>query len=138
MVLTKAIGTLANQMNQLPHTLHNDYVIVRHAHSIANEAGIITSNSETAMLPTQGLTPLGRSQVTTTELPPILQPPLHKQVVVYTSDFTRAMETAELLANRLGLDESVIHVTPVLRERNFGTTLEGQPNTRWELCLSTA
>jgi len=94
--------------------LRNRYYLVRHGQSEANVVGIIVSSPHNGV-GRFGLSPLGRDQVRTTALPSELGP----QAIVYASDFLRARETAEIIAERLGAGTPML--TPALRERDFGT-----------------
>ncbi|KAH3762257.1 ADP-ribose pyrophosphatase [Pelomyxa schiedti] len=107
-------------------------VVMRHGHSVANERGVINSSPATATRPEWGLTGLGAQQASRCELPALLTGA--SAVVVCTSDFTRAVETADIVIERLGaLGVTVTKLVEMdLRERNFGPLLEGEPTSRYE------
>src|SRR5215216_165413 len=91
-------------------TLH----FVRHGETEWNRAGLIQGSSDIA------LSERGHAQAR--ELAAQLAArPIH---ALYSSDLRRAVETAEPLARRLGLE---IETTPALRERDFGAN-EGRPS----------
>ncbi|MGB4270743.1 MAG: histidine phosphatase family protein [Spirochaetota bacterium] len=97
--------------------LHNQYFLMRHAQSVANEKHIIVSNPASA-LEHYGLTPLGEKQV--------MQAIAHNKWLdsinyIYTSDFLRAYQTASLVGQMVKVP---ILVDYRLRERYFGQ-LEG-------------
>jgi probable phosphoglycerate mutase len=108
-------------MNHLSDTerLVNRYHVMRHGQSKANEAGVIVSRIETDRGGDWGLSELGRRQALAAAeqcgLPA-------EDMVIRSSDFSRARETAEIVRAHLGAGEVV--VTEALRERCFGD-LEG-------------
>jgi len=102
----------------------NNYFLIRHGHSEANNRGIIISNPETGTIK-YGLTENGRKQVTAaaadfsiTEDQRKDQSQLSPTLIIYSSDFLRTRETAEILKEILHTGE--INYTPLLRERFFG------------------
>ena len=99
------------------HTLElqNHYYLMRHGQSLANVQGIIVSHPESG---TQGfgLTDAGRRQVL--ESAKTLRTKI-EEVVIYSSDFLRARETAELVKATLSLNRPVEY-SALLRERDFG------------------
>lgn len=96
-------------------SLTNRYFSLRHGESTANVAGLIVSQ------PVHGchnyaLTDHGQQQILQT-----LQQPLPldaERVTIYSSDFARTKETADLTAEALGVPG--VEYTPLLRERDFG------------------
>ncbi|KAJ1633834.1 histidine phosphatase superfamily [Pavlovales sp. CCMP2436] len=127
---------------QLP-TLRNRYFALRHGQSEANVEGIISSSPEVGTV-THGLTAEGRLQArrAATALVDIVGREHLSEVYFYSSDFTRALQTAEealgavrnlvefensaTLQDRVELARHEIVITPLLRERWFGA-LDGQP-----------
>jgi probable phosphoglycerate mutase len=97
--------------------LANRFSVMRHAQSSANVAGIIVSRIGSDLRGDYGLTGHGRRQALAAAqgcgLPP--------DTVIYSSDFARARQTAEIVRAHLGAVEVVMARS--LRERRFG---------RWE------
>ena len=110
-------------MNHLSDTerLVNRYHVMRHGQSKANEAGVIVSRIETDRGGDWGLSELGRRQALAAAeqcgLPA-------EDMVIRSSDFSRARETAQIVRACLGAAE--VNLTEALRERCFGD-LEGTP-----------
>lgn len=94
--------------------LANRFGAMRHAHSKANARGIIVSRIETDRAGDYGLTEQGRQQALTAArgcgLP--------ADTVICSSDFRRAIQTAQIVRAQLGAPEVVIAAE--LRERCFG------------------
>jgi len=107
-------------MNQLSGVarLTNTYRVMRHGQSKANEAGVIVSRIETDRHGDWGLSELGRRQALTAAE----GSGLPADTVIWSSDFSRARETAEIVRAHLGAPEVIL--TDALRERCFGD-LEG-------------
>lgn len=106
-----------HKMNQLEnHTqLKNTYYGMRHGQSQANCEGLVVSTPENG-IHQYGLSDQGRQQV----LKSIKQPGgVDKQTRIYSSDFKRARETAELVHAQLACIHP-IRWNAKLRERNFG------------------
>jgi probable phosphoglycerate mutase len=97
--------------------LANRFSVMRHAQSEANARGIIVSRIETDRQGDYGLTELGRQQA----LAAAQRCGLPGDTVIYSSGFSRARQTAEIVRAYLGAPEVVI--AEALRERSFG---------RWE------
>jgi probable phosphoglycerate mutase len=97
--------------------LKNRYVLLRHGESEANEAGLIISNLERG-LNEYGLTALGREQVASSVVEAKEKGVLNNEAIIYSSDFKRAAETANIAREKLNSD--TVHLTPALRERYFG------------------
>ncbi|MDA3809281.1 MAG: histidine phosphatase family protein [Spirochaetaceae bacterium] len=91
----------------------NNYYLIRHGHSKANEEGIIISNPEIGTLK-YGLTENGKKQIkaSAVKFPEIKNP------IIYSSDFLRTRESAEILKEILQTED--VLYTPLLRERFFG------------------
>ena len=94
--------------------MHNKYYLMRHGESLANRRGLIVSHPENALL-SYGLTAKGAEQV----MEAALSTRLGIDTVIVTSDYKRAIDTAEIVHSVLGCTEDLI-VEPMLRERNFG------------------
>lgn len=103
-------------MNNLKekNKLNNRYFALRHGESKANVLGIILSDSEEG-IHDGGLSDKGKEQVRESVLNNKI---LDINTVIYSSDFERARETAEIARSILGADKIIINKN--LRERNFG------------------
>jgi glucosyl-3-phosphoglycerate phosphatase len=97
--------------------LHNRYFALRHGTSQANEQGIILSHPREGTKG-YGLTPEGREQVRASVMQAVMNGVLDASTIVYSSDFIRARETAEIASEILQSDGIV--ETTKLRERFFG------------------
>lgn len=93
--------------------LKNNYFALRHGFSQANEAKLIISSPEEGTA-RWALTHQGREQAQSA----FPCPPLDKETLIITSDFTRARETAEIAA--AALNSSAPEINIKLRERFFG------------------
>jgi broad specificity phosphatase PhoE len=98
--------------------LTNTYRVMRHGQSKANEAGVIVSRIENDRSGDWGLSELGRRQA----LAAAEGSGLPVDTVIWSSDFSRARQTAEIVRAHLGAPEVIL--TDALRERCFGE-LEG-------------
>lgn len=96
--------------------MKNIYFGMRHGESMAQKCGIILSDPRDGKLPEFGLTPLGRAQAfdAATNGKKMIPP----GVIVISSDFSRAIETAKIASPILGARYSF--ATWHLRERYFG------------------
>ncbi|MDD2807295.1 MAG: phosphoglycerate mutase family protein [Patescibacteria group bacterium] len=94
--------------------INNRYFILRHGQSQANVAGIILSHPQNG-LKGYGLTKGGKLQV---EKSIRTNKVLDTHTEIYSSDFIRAKETAQIVRRHLGA--KAITYTVRLRERNFG------------------
>jgi len=94
-------------------SLKNRYFAFRHGESQANVEGIIVSHPDIGTVQ-YGLSTEGRRQVESSanRLPQLNDP------VIVSSDFLRAMETADIIRSVLSLDS--VAPDPRLRERYFG------------------
>jgi probable phosphoglycerate mutase len=108
--------TIMNQLSGADR-LANRFSIMRHAQSKANVAGIIVSCIANDRQGDYGLTGHGRQQA----LAAAQGCALPADTVIYSSDFSRARQTAEIVRAYLGAPEVVL--SEALRERCFG---------RWE------
>lgn len=134
---------LVNRLETLGASgLKNSYFMVRHGESTANVAGIVSSDPAVATV-THGLTEAGRKQVAEAAAEWHKQLPLHQPIIILSSDFLRAKETAEVVKEtllrhrlRVGLASTdafnSVVLEPQLRERSFGRH-EGQANTAYDL-----
>ena len=100
----------------------NRYLLMRHGHSQANQAGIIISSPEQG-LNGYGLSPNGEEQLT--EVVSNWAWPVPTRIV--HSDFLRTTQTAERITTQFGLP---LIAEQGLRERFFGA-FDSQPDTRY-------
>lgn len=103
-------------------SLHNRYHLMRHGESLANVADLIVSKPENGVRPIFGLSERGKEQARRSAI----ISGLSSRAIIYSSDFSRAHETAWIVADTLGARTPILSHT--LRERDFG---------KWEL-TSTA
>ena len=87
---------------------------MRHGESMANVRGIIVSDPGTGARADYGLSPRGREQA----LVAAKTSGLPGDTVIFSSDFSRAVETAEVVRDYLGA--RAVRVSATLRERYFG------------------
>lgn len=94
--------------------LKNRYFVLRHGESQANAQGIVVS------APKDGTTKFGLTRKGTKQVEKAVREAniLDKDTIIYSSDFTRVRETAEI-AKKV-LNAKPIHLTVDLRERYFG------------------
>ncbi|HEY1821327.1 MAG TPA: histidine phosphatase family protein [Trebonia sp.] len=98
--------------------LRNTYRVMRHGQSKANQAGVIVASIENDRRGDWGLSELGRQQA----LAAAAGSGLPANTVIWSSDFSRARQTAEIVRAHLGAPEVILNAA--LRERCFGD-LEG-------------
>lgn len=98
---------------------------MRHGESKANVAGIIISKAENGTKADYCLSELGREQARESAGRSSLGP----RTIIFCSDFSRARETAEIVAEVIGA--TVPQVSEALRERDFGE-FEEKPNAHYE------
>jgi broad specificity phosphatase PhoE len=102
--------------------LRNQYFAVRHGESEANIAHLISSNPQIGST-SHGLSPNGRSQVVENTKLFLQHNPSNNSYVIMSSDFSRARETADILASNLSnsnTDKIIVQLDKRLRERFFG------------------
>ena len=95
-------------------SLSNKYYFLRHGQSTANRQNIIVSKPENA-INDYGLTGLGVNQVIATAQ----DSRLNQDAIIISSDYKRAIETAQVLASVLSVKTEVSSASE-LRERDFG------------------
>jgi len=93
---------------------NNRYFLMRHGESLANRQGLIVSKPENA-LHDYGLTTRGAEQV----LRAALSTRLKRDTLIITSDYKRALETAEIMRSVIDC-EARVYLETRLRERDFG------------------
>ncbi|TPX38356.1 hypothetical protein SmJEL517_g00343 [Synchytrium microbalum] len=99
--------------------LKHDYYLMRHGQSEANVQKIICSNPSIGVA-SFGLTNLGRKQAmqsSTHFITSTIPPSNTKDIIIYTSDFLRAYQTAQILGS---VCKCHVIKTEALRERFFG------------------
>jgi probable phosphoglycerate mutase len=106
-------GSSANHLSGVDR-LANTYRVMRHGQSRANVAGIIVSRIESDRRGDYGLSELGRTQA----LEAAQACGRSRDTVIFSSDFARARQTAEIV--RAHLDAPEVNLTEALRERSFG------------------
>ena len=104
--------------------LKNHFFVMRHGQSIANVDGLIVSHPENG-LTNYGLSDKGRQQV----IDGIQASNLNVRIHLYSSDFRRARETAEVVHQTLNCDHKIVF-DKRLRERHFGD-FELGPDTHY-------
>ena len=102
---------------KLPNKLKNRYFIIRHGESKANVAGILLSHPKEGTVGF-GLSPKGKRQVKDSISKNKKSNLLDADVIIYSSDFLRAKETAKIAKKLLGAKKINFHKN--LRERYFG------------------
>ena len=113
-------------------------ILVRHGHSKANAQDVIVASLENGVKEAWGLTELGREQaagvVDALRAQGCLPTDPSTRFAVYSSPFSRALETAQQIAKALGSQDTgtgsctppAIRLDEALRERYFGAALEGK------------
>lgn len=101
---------------KLPKKLNNRYFIIRHGESEANVADILLSHPKEGVV-SFGLSEKGKIQVKSSISKSKKSKLLDSNVIIYSSDFLRARETAEIAKKLLGVKKINFHKN--LRERYF-------------------
>ena len=121
--------------------LRHSYCALRHGQSLANVAKIISSDPAISTVE-HGLSEIGHAQaekagkIFAEELAPADSAPSWRGVAIFSSDFKRARETAQHLADAcleasIPLYKNEVILETRLRERNFGD-LNGGPDSRYQ------
>ena len=97
--------------------LRNRYFILRHGESKANVANILLSHPKEGIV-SFGLSPKGKKQVQVSVSKNKKSGLLGSDIIIYSSDFLRAKETAQIARKLLGIKKINFHKN--LRERYFG------------------
>ena len=95
--------------------LRCQYFLMRHGRSEANEENLIASSPDVA-IDAYGLTPEGASQTVQSVVKNRAE--LVTVDSIFTSDFLRTRQTAEIVSSELQID---FRIHPGLRERGFGS-----------------
>jgi probable phosphoglycerate mutase len=119
------VGDQVNYLQNIERP-QNRYFIMRHGHSLANQQGIIVSHPDNGCAG-YGLSNLGRDQV---EASLRQADDLGADMIIISSDFVRARETADIAREILGCQDGV-GLEQRLRERNFGE-FELTPDSGYE------
>lgn len=98
-------------------SLKNRYFAMRHGHSESNALDIFVTDPDNGV-DGYGLTELGRKQAEKSAKKNSQSNILDKETIIYTSDFKRARETAEIA--RIILKAAPVNLEKKLRERYFG------------------
>lgn len=101
-------------MRKLPASLQNTYYLMRHAESVPNVDGLIVSHIDNGTQEKYGLSDHGREQAKQAAV----QSSLPADTLIYTSDFSRTRQTAEIVAEAIGAAAPILAIE--LRERCFG------------------
>lgn len=94
----------------------NSYYVMRHGQSMVNVRKEIVSDIRNGIKPENGLSDEGRRQVFYSACQIAIN--LSDEALIYSSDFLRTMQTAEILADVIGV--KTVETAPELRERFFG------------------
>lgn len=94
--------------------LNNTYYAMRHGRSVPNEEGFIVADPRNGILPKYGLVEEGILQARESSQRSGLGP----DTIIVSSDFSRARQTAEILAETIGARDIAIDTR--IRERGFG------------------
>ena len=111
--------------------LKNTYYVLRHGQSIINVPPVFCTTLDSDKAAPSGLTHTGKVQAKAAGRQFEDTGVLAKDIVIYTSPFTRAKETAGLFAAELG-EQVELHIDTRLRER-FGGNFEGTAISRESL-----
>jgi probable phosphoglycerate mutase len=145
----RAMVTSSSSSSVINHLLHRNekltqsYYALRHGQSLANVEKIISSDPQISTVQ-HGLSDMGKNQAT--KAGEMFMEDYHNTanddyegVAIFSSDFTRARETASIFAKALSSSQSPqipiynndIILETKLRERYFGT-LNGGPDTKYQ------
>eukprot|EP00759_Apiculatamorpha_spiralis_P047536 PhF_6_TR43155/c0_g1_i2/m.66079 len=119
----------------------SEVILIRHGQSIANERKIICSKPSNGTSPEYGLTHIGRQQAEQTGREIRQKYHSNKKIVMFSSPYTRALQTAQIVATALGIPTTSIIITEQLRERDFGNYELGsdnQYNLVWDIDKTNA
>ncbi len=100
------------------HNLQNSYFTLRHGKSVPNVEGIILSDPVDGISLDYGLVEEGLQQVQSAVIAAVRKGELDENVVIVSSDFSRAKQSAEIARQILSCQPIIFD--PRLRERFFG------------------
>jgi glucosyl-3-phosphoglycerate phosphatase len=101
--------------------MNNKFYTMRHGFSIPNNLDIIVSNIDSGINKNNGLTIEGKNQVLNSINLFKSQSKLdNKNLIILSSPFSRAIETAEIIAFELGVSLLDIKIEQNLKERFYG------------------
>lgn len=120
------VSSLEEMQKHLPHS-HNRYFVMRHGEARSNELGIVTSSPDFE----NPLSEKGKKHVQ--EAAESLRS--EKIDLIVTSPLRRTKETAETVAETLGVSKDAIYVDDRLHEVNFGV-FEQKPITEFHASFS--
>lgn len=108
-------------------SMNNIYFFIRHGQSLANLKHLVITKPENAITH-YGLSAVGKKQVKDSIK---ANKELDKDTIIYSSDFKRARETAEIVSKYLKSGKPIFSKN--LRERNLGIFEKGKDNMYHEL-----
>lgn len=112
-------------MNQAIPSIQNRYFALRHGESLANQQGIILSEPRVGCREF-GLSDAGKAALLQNVV--AYRCELGANLAIFSSDFRRARETAEILGESTQCE---VELSPLLRERYFGDW-EATPNLNYQ------
>jgi broad specificity phosphatase PhoE len=142
LTMTSDVVPPANRLLQLV-SLRNTYSVLRHGHSLANQARIISSNPDVATI-MHGLSPIGHEQAIAAadSVVEYFNKNDFDGIVILSSDFLRATETAQHVSRRFSSNSSPsqmdnescmqLFLEARLRERWFGAH-DGGPDDQYSV-----
>eukprot|EP00899_Mesostigma_viride_P014637 jgi/Mesvir1/23174/Mv22646-RA.1 len=112
----------------------NEYWILRHGQSLANDAHLIVSDPVNGVDLKYGLAPLGYQQAAASGKKFAEEVKGRDCVHIYHSPFSRTTQTAQAVRDALGWgpDDSRFHVADALKERYFGPDLELRNDSQYK------
>jgi broad specificity phosphatase PhoE len=103
----------------------NRLFIMRHGGSTGNEAGSFYALNDSAIcLTTNGIRQCLASAAMLVGVTPRWQKPGNFDVEAYTSEYTRARQTARVVLDQMGLLSLRPRIQPLINERDYGTEYE--------------
>ena len=149
-IISLVIPTRAMSPNHLlQRSLSNSFFALRHGQSLANVAKIISSDPKISTVE-HGLSDVGKEQAKAAgegfAIDYLAKNHDYEGVAIYSSDFTRARETAEIFCEELKKKGITIHQNGIiletrLRERYFGELNGGSDNRYqdvWDIDMTDA
>lgn len=112
-------------------SIHNQYFVIRHGYSKANELAIVLSHPEHGRSDDFTLTEIGEKQVFDSVNEVKGNGLLDSNTIIISSPYSRCKRSAEIAKEVLGISDEIIF-DDRLSERWFGN-FERQPNTSYQL-----